>query len=90
MCNKLICSTSLISWIISRENANVSSVYHTESAEIHANLTQIHTHTHTHTLTKLAAFLVGISIFNIFMVKVPKKSVKVLTESKISCSFVDA
>lgn len=47
------------------------------------------THTHTHT-TKLAAFLVGISIFNIFLVKVPKKSVKVLTESKISCSFMDA
>lgn len=46
-------------------------------------------HTHTHK-TKLATFPVGISIYDIFLVKVPKESVKVLTESKISCSFMDA
>lgn len=50
MCNKLICFTTVISWIISRVITNVSLAFGTESAEIHSNLTQnAHMHTHTET-----------------------------------------
>lgn len=63
MCNKLICFTTLISWIISRVTTNVNLAYNTESAEILSNLRQhahmhtqrdiVHKHTHAHTRTFL-------------------------------------
>lgn len=46
MCNKLICFTTLISWIISRVTANVNLAHNTEAADICSNIAwNVHMHT---------------------------------------------
>lgn len=51
MWNKWICSTALISWIISRVSVNFNLAYHTKSTDLFrkTKFIQIDTNVHTHT-----------------------------------------